>query len=70
MRLVLVLRLAVLLNRSRSEIDLPRIEVSVSETSLALKFDDAWLTANPLTAADLEREIEYVRAVGYELSFS
>ena len=70
LRLALLLRIAVLLNRSRSEIDPPPIDMTVGPASLALRFDSAWLNENPLTAADLEREIEYARAVGYELSFS
>ena len=32
--------------------------------------DDAWLQANPLTVADLEREVGYLRSVGYDLSFN
>jgi exopolyphosphatase / guanosine-5'-triphosphate,3'-diphosphate pyrophosphatase len=70
MRLALLLRLAVLLNRSRSEVDLPRVEMSVNRNSLALRFDATWLAANPLTVADLERETGYLHAVGYELSFN
>ena len=70
LRLALLLRLAVLLNRSRSGADLPRIRLEVGEKSLALDFDEPWLAANPLTVADLERESSYARAVGYDLSFS
>jgi exopolyphosphatase/guanosine-5'-triphosphate,3'-diphosphate pyrophosphatase len=70
LRLALLLRLAVLLNRSRSGADLPAIRLDVGEQSLALDFDEDWLAANPLTVADLERESSYARAVGYELSFS
>lgn len=70
MRLAILLRLAVLLNRSRSAVDLPRIEVSVDNNCLALRFDAAWLAANPLTVADLERENGYLGAIDYELSFS
>ncbi|HSG58872.1 MAG TPA: Ppx/GppA phosphatase family protein [Woeseiaceae bacterium] len=70
LRLALLLRLAVLLNRSRSGADLPAIRLDVGEQSLALEFDQDWLAANPLTVADLERESAYVQAVGYQLSFS
>ena len=70
MRLAILLRLAVLLNRSRSASDLPRIEISVDSNSLTLQFDAAWLAANPLTVADLEREHGYLHAIDYELSFS
>lgn len=70
LRLALLLRLAVLLNRNRSEAALPPIRLRVAERSLVLEFDAAWLRENPLTVADLEREKDYARAVGYELSFS
>ena len=70
LRLVMLLRLAVLLNRSRSMEDLPGIGLSVGARSLELHFDAAWLQANPLTVADLEREQDYLHAVGYQLEFS
>ena len=66
----MLLRLAVLLNRSRSQIDIPPIELLVDERSMELRFDPVWLQANPLTVADLARETGYVAAVGYALSFS
>ena len=69
LRLAILLRLAALLNRSRSAIDLPTISISVTDATLTLVFDPAWLEANPLTVADLEREIGYLSEVGYELIF-
>jgi len=70
MRLAMLLRLAVLLNRSRSALDLCDVTVSVTGESVTLAFDSSWLEANPLTVADLEREVAYLRNVGYELDFS
>jgi exopolyphosphatase/guanosine-5'-triphosphate,3'-diphosphate pyrophosphatase len=70
LRLALLLRLAVLLNRSRSGVELPAIRLAVRDKSLALEFGNDWLEANPLTVADLERESDYAKAVGYDLSFS
>ncbi len=70
LRLAMLLRIAVLLNRSRSQADPPVTELLASERSLELHFDAAWLQANPLTAADLERETAYLSEVGYELRFS
>jgi exopolyphosphatase/guanosine-5'-triphosphate,3'-diphosphate pyrophosphatase len=69
LRLALLLRLSVLLNRSRSSVPQPAIALRVAEKSLALGFDAEWLAANPLTVADLERERQYVGAVGYTLDF-
>jgi exopolyphosphatase/guanosine-5'-triphosphate,3'-diphosphate pyrophosphatase len=70
LRLAILLRLAVLLNRSRSAVDMPAVVLSVKEKSLTLAFDASWLEANPLTVADLEREVQFLAAVGYELDFS
>ena len=68
-RLSILLRLAVLLNRSRSSTDLPEIDAAVSKRDISLRFPDGWLGANPLTIADLDREQAYLRAVGYELDY-
>jgi exopolyphosphatase/guanosine-5'-triphosphate,3'-diphosphate pyrophosphatase len=70
LRVAILFRLAVLLNRSRNQADIPPIGLDVSDSTLALTFDSEWLAANPLTVADLERETGYLAAVGYELSFS
>jgi len=70
LRLVMLLRLAVLLNRSRNQASIPPVGLDVAEKSLDLAFDAAWLEANPLTVADLEREKGLLADVGYELRFS
>jgi len=70
LRLAMLLRLAVLLNRSRSKVDIPKVELTVSKKSLCLSFDPAWLQSNPLTVADLEREREFLQNAGYEITFS
>jgi exopolyphosphatase/guanosine-5'-triphosphate,3'-diphosphate pyrophosphatase len=68
-KLVVLLRLATLLNRSRSPSDLPDITLSPGKDSLELKFPPGWLDENPLTAADLEQETDWLRARGFELEF-
>jgi len=70
LRLAILLRLAVLLNRSRSNVELPTISLVAEEKSLDLRFEATWLDENPLTVADLERERAYLQAVGYVLRFS
>jgi exopolyphosphatase/guanosine-5'-triphosphate,3'-diphosphate pyrophosphatase len=67
LRLAILLRLAVLLNRSRSREALPNIALEVAENSLALNFPQGWLEQNPLTRADLEREKDYLSDLRYEL---
>jgi exopolyphosphatase/guanosine-5'-triphosphate,3'-diphosphate pyrophosphatase len=70
LRISVVHRLAVLLNRSRSSQVLPHISFEVFGKSLKLSFPEEWLAANPLTIADLNRERKYVSNAGFELSFS
>jgi exopolyphosphatase/guanosine-5'-triphosphate,3'-diphosphate pyrophosphatase len=70
LRLAMLLRLAVLLNRSRSSTELLPIELTVGKNSLQLGLDAEWLQSNPLTVADLEREQEFLQQAGYALSFS
>jgi exopolyphosphatase/guanosine-5'-triphosphate,3'-diphosphate pyrophosphatase len=62
--------LAVLLNRSRSSLELPEIKVEVGESSIRLEFPQGWLDDNPLTITDLEREKDYLEQVGYDLTYS
>jgi len=67
LRLLIVLRLAVLLNRSRTATDLPSVSLSVEQNGLRIGCDTAWLKDNPLTVADLAREQEFLARVGYDL---
>ena len=70
LRISVIHRLAVLLNRNRSTRELPRISLDVRGESLTLVFPQGWLAANPLTAADLNQEKKYLLAVDFKLSFS
>ncbi len=70
LRLALLLRLAVLLNRSRSPNAMPPISLRVTADSVSLQFVPGWLEANPLTAADLWRERILLEAVGYSLDYN
>jgi len=70
LKLAILLRLAVLLNRSRSTLDMPLVELDVAANSLQLTFSPNWLKSNPLTIADLEREQKYLDSAGYSLAFS
>jgi exopolyphosphatase/guanosine-5'-triphosphate,3'-diphosphate pyrophosphatase len=66
-RLMILLRIAVLLNRSRSSKPLPDIKLAVEENGLDLYFPAEWLASNPLTGADLERERAYLASVDVQL---
>lgn len=67
-RLIVILRLAVLLNRSRNDAEMPPMVVNASESGLSIRFDPDWLAANPLTLADLERERAFLAEIGYTLT--
>ncbi len=68
LRLLMILRLAVLLNRSRKGNERPPARIDISDNTINIGFDADWLAANPLTIADLEREKEFLSQVGYELA--
>lgn len=69
LRLATLLRLAVLLNRSRTTAGPPAVALEVGDDNIALKFPPGWLADNPLTIADLEREQTYLRDVGLTIQF-
>ena len=70
-RLIILLRLSVLLNRSRSDARVPDgVELKPKKRSLSIRFPDGWLEAHPLTLADLEQEAGYLRALDYSLEYS
>jgi exopolyphosphatase/guanosine-5'-triphosphate,3'-diphosphate pyrophosphatase len=63
--LSVVLRLAVLLHRSRTEV--PEVTLIGSRRSLDVRFPPGWLEAHALTQADLLEEAEFLKAGGFEL---
>jgi exopolyphosphatase/guanosine-5'-triphosphate,3'-diphosphate pyrophosphatase len=64
-----LLRLAVLFNRSRSDGELPALEAVAGERSLSLSFESGWLDAHPLTRADLTEEAALLHGLDIILSF-
>ncbi|MBT8435574.1 MAG: Ppx/GppA family phosphatase, partial [Gammaproteobacteria bacterium] len=63
-----LLRLAVLLNRGRSPIDLPPLGLELNDAQdMALEVPRPWLENHPLTDAYLEQEVEMMAAAGYVL---
>jgi exopolyphosphatase/guanosine-5'-triphosphate,3'-diphosphate pyrophosphatase len=70
LRLCLLLRLAVLLHRSHSSVELPAIQLLAKANTLQLIFPDEWLTLHPLTAADLSDEMQVFQGVRHELVVS
>src|SRR6478735_5086955 len=64
--LILVFRIAVLLHRSRSEAPIPEVTMVGRPRTLELRFRIRFRD-HPLTAADLNDEVEYLRAQGLRL---
>jgi exopolyphosphatase/guanosine-5'-triphosphate,3'-diphosphate pyrophosphatase len=67
LHLMLVLRLAVLLHRDRSDAPLPVIELVPHPRTLEVHFRLRSLRDHPLTAADLQQEVEHLKAQGLRL---
>ncbi len=65
--LAVLLRLAVLLHRSRRPPPFPEPRLALNKKSLKLSFPERWLDEHPLTRADLELESTHLEAAGYKL---
>ena len=70
LKLVILLRLAVLLHRSRKEETAIIEDISATENSLTLHFAKDELIKHPLQLASLEQETKYLQNVDFELIFS
>lgn len=66
-RLIVLLRLAVVLHRSRSPDPLPPIELKGKARSLVAQFPKHWLRQHALTRADLQEEAEFLRVADVQL---
>ncbi|WP_281645850.1 exopolyphosphatase [Parendozoicomonas sp. Alg238-R29] len=69
LKLVILLRIAILLNHRRSDKHLPEYIFKASGTSLTITFPEGWLDNHQLTAADFEQEQGYFIRAGYRLEF-
>ncbi|HEC29533.1 MAG TPA: exopolyphosphatase [Gammaproteobacteria bacterium] len=69
-RLTILLRLAILLNRSRIEEESNIPAITVNNKQINLSFDQDWLSAHPLTKSDLEAEVGYLDKAGYRFLFT
>jgi exopolyphosphatase/guanosine-5'-triphosphate,3'-diphosphate pyrophosphatase len=65
--LIVLLRLAVLLHRGRSATALPKVELRAKGRSIEVAFARGWIEDHPLTAADLEQEIDLLKAAGFRI---
>ena len=68
-KIAILLRLAVLLHRSRRDRAFRDLKVVPGENSLKLVFPNGWLDDHPLNEADLGAERKYLEGIGFKLSF-
>jgi exopolyphosphatase/guanosine-5'-triphosphate,3'-diphosphate pyrophosphatase len=66
-RMLVLFRLAVLLNRTRRPVEIPNIGMRARENSLELSFPVDWLSENALTQASLQEERELLAGIGFRL---
>ena len=66
-RLMILFRLAVLLNRSRSPMESPEIRLKASTRALEIRFPREWLAENHLTRADVAQERIWLQSLGFKL---
>jgi len=69
LKLCVVLRLSVLLQRSRSHKASPEVQVDAAEKSISLTFPSGWLDEHPLSQADLKVERKHLATFGIALEY-
>ena len=69
LKLVALLRIAVILERSHSDAHSPVVGCTANATTLRLQLGDAWLQAHPLSARELEVEVGQLAGAGLTLTF-
>ncbi len=68
-KLCLILRLAVLLHRSRSHKPAPDVQINAAGNNVRLIFPDNWLEEHPLSKADLKVERKHLSTFGIGLDY-
>lgn len=63
------IRIAVLLHRGRSGQAIPEVSIKVEKNNIDLVFPVGWLDEHGMTLADLIKEMNYLDAAGYNLSY-
>jgi exopolyphosphatase/guanosine-5'-triphosphate,3'-diphosphate pyrophosphatase len=68
-RIAVLLRVSVTLNRSRDPQPLPPFQLTAAGSTLELRLPEGWLGSRPLTRADLENEKTLLEAAGIAFRF-
>lgn len=66
-KLLSLLRLAVLVHRGRHDIELDKLKVKVKESQLIVSAEEEWLEENPLTSAELVAEADRKMLIDFKL---
>jgi exopolyphosphatase/guanosine-5'-triphosphate,3'-diphosphate pyrophosphatase len=69
LRLCVLLRLAVLLHRGRTDEQVPDISIQVDQSKVTLRFAENWLERHLLTKADLKKECQVLKDAGFSLAY-
>jgi len=70
MRLVILLRLAVLMHRGRNNAPKPKLKLKViDQENLQIRFPDEWLDEHPLTKMEMSEEARYLKNIGYKIDY-
>lgn len=67
MKILSLLRLAVLVHRGRHNVQLDQLKLKVKESQLIVSADEEWLEENPLTSAELVSEDERQMLIDFKL---
>jgi len=70
LRLCILLRLAVLLHRGRTDEQVPNASIQVDDSDIMLRLPDNWLEQHSLTHADLKKECQFLNHAGFSLSYT
>ncbi len=65
--LIVIFRAATLLNRPRTDDNIPLESITLDDKSIEIKFQNDWLNNHPLTFEDLESEKKYLKNLGIKL---
>ncbi len=69
-KLLAILRLAVLMHRTRNASQCPPLRIFATGTAVELRIDRDWLDGHPLTRAELEDEVPAFAALDLQLSIT
>ncbi len=70
LKLIILFRLAVILNRDRSDEPLPAIKVTAETDKIDLTFPEQWLSSNRLTESSLETEKKILKNMDVKLRYA